>query len=71
MECKLRGFSLNSRSRDQLNFDILKKNVQEEVNQLQPLPREIPVWNLHKIARDAKDEHLQVYSIGDQSEIGV
>lgn len=47
-ECKVRGFSLNTRRQEQLNFDILKKNIIDEVTQPQPVPNSIPVFNPHK-----------------------
>ena len=32
LECKVRGFTLNARGQSQLNFDLLKANVIDEVN---------------------------------------
>ena len=32
VECKVRGFSLNTRGREQLNFELLKENVICEVS---------------------------------------
>ena len=57
-ECKVRGFSLNTRGQEQLNFDILKKNIIEEVTQPQPVPNNIPVFNPHKIVRDPTTKQL-------------
>ena len=57
-ECKVRGFSLNSRGQQQLNFDILKKNVQNELQYPQVEARDIPVWNPFKITRDNRNKKL-------------
>ena len=57
-ECKVRGFSLNSRGQQQLNFDILKKNVQDELQYPQVEARDIPVWNPFKITRDNRNKKL-------------
>ena len=57
-ECKVRGFSLNSRGQQQLNFDISKKNVQDELQYPQVEPRDISVWNPFKITRDNRNKKL-------------
>lgn len=57
-ECKVRGFSLNTRGQEQLNFDILKKNIIEEVSQPQPVPNSISVFNPHKIVRNPTTKQL-------------
>ncbi|XP_078363834.1 uncharacterized protein LOC144648066 [Oculina patagonica] len=56
--CKVRGFSLNARGSSQLNFDILKDNVISEVREPLDVPRDIPVFNPHKITRDKKKKTL-------------
>ena len=43
IDCKVRGFRLNVRGQEQLNFDKT---------------RQIPVWNPHKIVRDNKNKSL-------------
>ena len=58
IECKVRGFRLNVRGQEQLNFDILKSNVKEELQHPQAETRQIPVWNPHKIVRDNKNKSL-------------
>ena len=45
IECKVRRFSLNRRGQEQLNFDILRDNVQAELQRLQTEAHQIPVWN--------------------------
>lgn len=57
-ECKVSGFSLNTRGQEQLNFDILKKNIIEEIAQPQPTPNSIPVFNPHKIVRNPTTKQL-------------
>lgn len=49
---------MNTRGQEQLNFDILKKNIIEEVTQPQPVPNSIPVFNPHKIVRDPTTKQL-------------
>ncbi len=59
VECKVRGFSLNTRGSRQLNFDILKQNVIDEVTiPLEEERRQIPVFNPHKITRDVRTKQL-------------
>ena len=58
IECKVRGFRLNVRGQEQLNFDILKNNVKEELQHPQTETRQIPIWNPHKIVRDNKNKSL-------------
>ena len=57
-ECKVRGFSLNTRGQEQLNFDILKKNIIDEVTQPQPIANTIPVFNPHKIVRNPTTKQI-------------
>ena len=59
VECKVRGFSLNTRGREQLNFELLKENVICEVSDPLKEPREIPVFNPHKITRDVNTKQLE------------
>ncbi|KAL9952108.1 hypothetical protein ACROYT_G039315 [Oculina patagonica] len=56
--CKVRGFSLNARGSEQLNYEILKQNVCDEVERPLDKPRHIPVFNPHKITRDKKTKQL-------------
>ena len=59
VECKVRGFTLNTRGQEQLNFDLLKQNVIDEVTEPTDDPREIRVHNPHKIKRDTNTKTLQ------------
>ncbi len=56
--CKVRGFSLNVRGAHQLNFDTLRANVIAEVTTPLDKPRDIAVFNPHKITRDNKTKTL-------------
>ena len=58
VECKVRGFTLNARGQDQLNFDLLKANVIDDVTTPLDAPRVIPVYNPHKIKRHADTKTL-------------
>ena len=58
VECKVRGFTLNVRGQAQLNFDLLKVNVIDEVTEPEEAPRELRVHNPHKIKRHADTKTL-------------
>ena len=58
MECKVRGFRLNARGQEQVNFDMLRDNGKEEVQYPLAHSRDIPVWNPHKIVRDNREKRL-------------
>ena len=55
----MRGFTFNAHGQEQLNFDLLKQNVIDEVTKPEDDPREIRVHNLHKIKRDVNTKTLQ------------
>ena len=56
----MRGFCLNARIQEQLNFEVLRDNVKEEVEQPLKCSRDIPVWNPHKIVRDNRKKKLLI-----------
>ena len=63
-ECKVRGFSLNSvRGSDQLNYEILRRNVLDELTD--PLDgedrRDVNVVNPYFFTRDARTKQLRVH----------
>ena len=58
VDCKVRGFSLNARGQEQLNFDILKRNVLDELQHPQAQARSIPIFNPHKIVRDTQTKQI-------------
>jgi len=59
VECKLRGFTLNTRGQEQLNFDLLKENAINEITEPDQEPWEISVHNPHKIKRDVQTKTLE------------
>ena len=59
VECKVRGFTLNTRRQAQLNFDFLKANIIGEVTAPLDKPRDIPVHIPHMIKRDADTKTLE------------
>ena len=62
-ECKVRGFSLGSvRGQAQLNYDILRDNVIEELTNPEEdgTRRVVPVVNPHFFTRDAATKRLRV-----------
>ena len=58
VECKVRGFTLNARGQAQLNYELLKQNVLDEVTEPEEAPRELRVHNPHKIKRNADTKTL-------------
>ena len=61
VECKVRGFRLNSEGKTQLNYDIMRQNVLDEI--LTPLlkPRQIQVTKTHQIIRNPKTYDLYTH----------
>ncbi|XP_074619749.1 uncharacterized protein LOC141878657 [Acropora palmata] len=47
--CKIRGFTLNKRGKQQLNYDILKQMVIQELREPHDNPRQIPVAHRNPI----------------------
>ena len=58
VECKVRGFRLNSEGKTQLNYDVMRKNVLDEIQHPQNQPRQTQVVKTHQIVRDAKTYQL-------------
>ena len=58
VECKVRGFRLNSEGKTQLNYDVMRKNVLDEIQHPQNQPRQTQVVKTHQIVRDAKTYEL-------------
>ena len=59
VECKVSGFTLNARGQNQLNFDLLKGNVMDEVTLPLDEPRVIPEHNPHNIKWNADTKTLE------------
>ena len=58
VECKVRGFRLNSEGKAQLNYDVKRQNVLDEIQHPQKEPRQTQVVKTYQIVRDAKTYDL-------------
>ena len=58
VECKVRGFRLNSEGKTQLNYDVIRQNVLDEIQHPQKEPRQTQVIKTYQIVRDAKTYDL-------------
>ena len=61
VECKVRGFRLNSEGKTQLNYDVMRRNVLDEIQKPQKEPRQIQVVKSYQIFRDAKKYQLETH----------
>jgi len=61
IECKVRGFQLNSEGKTQLNYDVMRQNVLDEIQQPQKEPRQTQVVKTYQIVGDAKTCDLYTY----------
>ena len=62
VECKVRGFRLNSEGKNQLNYQVIKANVIDELQKPQNNPRETTVFNTHHIVRNPHKYQLYTFS---------
>ena len=61
VECKVRGFSLGSiRGHQQLNYELLRQNVLDELTDPRDERRVIPVMNPHFFTRDPTTKRMRV-----------
>jgi len=60
VECKVRGFRLNSEGKTQLNYNIMRQNVLDEIQKPLMTPRQTQVVKTYQIVRDPK--HYQLYT---------
>ena len=58
VECKVRGFRLNSEGKTQLNYDVMRRNVLDEIQKPLKDPRQTQVINSYQIVRNAKNFDL-------------
>ena len=58
VECKVRGFRLNSEGKTQLNYNVMKKNVLDDIQKPLLKPRQTQVINSHHIVRDPNTYEL-------------
>ena len=61
VECKVRGFRLNSEGQTKLNYKIMRQNVQDEIQKPLLKPRQTQVINTHQIVRDPKTYDLHTH----------
>jgi len=61
VECKVRGFRVNTEGKTQLSYDVMRQNVLDESENPQNEPRETQVVKTHQIVRDAKTYDLYTF----------
>ena len=61
VECKVHGFRLNSEGKTQLNYDVMRQNVLDEIQKPLDQPRQRQVIKTHQIVRDATNYELYTY----------
>ena len=60
-KCKVRGFRLNSEGKSQLNYNVMRQNVLDEIQKPLQKPRQTPVNKTYQIVRDPKTYELYTY----------
>ena len=58
VECKVRGFHLNSEGKSQLKYDVMRQNVLDELQKPQKHPRQTQVVKTYQIVRNPKSYQL-------------
>ena len=61
VECKVRGFRLNSEGKTQLNFNTMRQNVLDEIQTPLLRPRQTQVVKTYQIVRDPKTYQLYTF----------
>ena len=61
IECKVRGFRLNSEGKSQLNYNVMRQNVLDEIQKPLQKPRQTQVHKTYQIVRDPK--HYKVSTV--------
>ena len=61
IECKVRGFRLNSEGKTQLNYGVMRQNVLDEIQKPLQKPRETTVNKTYQIVRDPKTYQLYTF----------
>ena len=61
IECKVRGFRLNSEGKTQLNYDVMRQNVLDEIQKPLLKPRETTANKTYQIVRDPKTYQLYTF----------
>ena len=63
VECKVRGFRLNWEGKTQLNYNVMRQNVVDEIQKPLNKPRETQVIKTNQIVRDPK--HYKLLTLPD------
>ena len=61
VECKVRGFRLNSEGKSQLNYNVMRQNVLDEIQKPLLKPRQTQVVKTHQIVRNPKTYELYTF----------
>ena len=61
IECKVRGFRLNTEGKTQLNYHIMRQNVLDEIQKPLLKPRQTQVIKTYQIVRDPKTYQLYTF----------
>ena len=61
VECKVRGFRLNSEGKTQLNYNVMRQNVLDEIQKPLLKPRQTTVNKTYQIVRDPKTYQLYTF----------
>ena len=60
-ECKVRGFRLNSEGKSQLNYNVMRQNVLDEIQKPLLKPRQTQIVKTHQIVRNPKTYELYTF----------
>ena len=61
IDCKVRGFGLNSEGKTQLNFSVMRQNVLDEIQKPLQKPRQTTVNKTYQIVRNPKTYQLHTF----------
>jgi len=61
VECKVRGFRLNSEGKTQLNYNVMRQNVLDEIQKPLLKPRQTQVVKTYQIVRNPKSYQLYTF----------
>ena len=61
IECKVRGFRLNSEGKAQLNYSVMRQNVLDEIQKPLQKPRQTAVHKTYQIVRNPKTYQLHTF----------
>jgi len=61
VECKVRGFRLNSEGKTQLNYDLMRQNVLDEIQKPLQKPHQTQVNKTYQIVRNPKTYQLYTF----------